>query len=53
MTNLTCCKLRKNFRTPNIGLSRLQNFVVEFVTAFLKVPREKNGHDNKQRYGHW
>jgi len=38
MTELKSCKIRKNFRAPNIGLSRLQNFDAGFVTTFLKVP---------------
>jgi len=38
MTKLTSSKLRKSFRAPNIGLSRLQNFVAGSVTTFSKVP---------------
>jgi len=37
MRKLTRCKLRKHFRVPNIGLSRLQYVVVGFLTTFLKV----------------
>jgi len=37
MRKLTRCKLRKHFRAPKIGLSRLQNVVVGFVTTILKV----------------
>jgi len=37
MTKLSRCKLGKNFQGPNIGLSRLQTFVVGLVTTFLKV----------------
>ena len=37
MTKLSRCKLRTNFKGPNIASSWLQNFVVGLVTAFLKV----------------